>query len=202
MIKTYALHALQIALNKCLALDETMPAKLADLDGSVLEIMIEPLGPNFFICFSRQGLQLESDYQGRVDTTIRSNPIGLIRLSLLPAAQMRSLFKDKLRLSGDVELGQKVKKLFDELDIDWEGHLASFTGDGLAHYLGNTFRQALNLKKQLSQSFSTNLKEYLQEEYRLFPSREESNDFFNDIDNLVLDVERMQAKINQLMNNL
>ena len=119
----------------------------------------------------------------------------------MPASKARSLFNDKIRLSGDIEFGQQVKKLFDELDIDWEGHLAHFTGDVVAHRLGSLFRQGLAFKKQLSNSMRHNLSDYLQEELRLFPPREEINDLFSDIDRLSLDVDRLQAHINQLTTN-
>ena len=193
------MKALQKAINHALALDESMPAKIAALDGKVLEIIVAPLGANFYIAFQSEELQLLHHYDGRPDTIIHSSPLGLIRLSFLPASQARSLFNDKIRISGDVELGQQVKKLFDELDIDWEGHLAHFTGDVVAHQIGSLFRQGIAFKKQLSDSLRHNLSDYLHEELRLFPPREEIDDFFNDIDKLALDVERLQAHINQLM---
>lgn len=199
MIKKYSLKALQQAINHALALDESMPAKIAALDGKVLEIIVAPLGANFYIAFQHGELQLLHHYDGRPDTIIHSSPLGLIRLSFLPASQARSLFNDKIRISGDVELGQQVKKLFDELDIDWEGHLAHFTGDVVAHQIGSLFRQGIAFKKQLSDSLRHNLSDYLHEELRLFPPREEIDDFFNDIDKLALDVERLQAHINQLI---
>ncbi|WP_028388855.1 ubiquinone biosynthesis accessory factor UbiJ [Legionella fairfieldensis] len=199
MIKKYSLKALQKAINHALSLDESMPSKLATLDGKVLEIIIAPLNVNFYILFEQQKLKLLDEYNDHPDTIIHSNPLGLIRLSLLPSSRARSLFNDKIRLSGDVELGQQVKKLFDELDIDWEGHLAHFTGDMVAHQLGSLFRQGLAFKRQLSHSMRHNLSDYLHEELRVFPPREEIDDFFNDVDQITLDVERLQAHINQLL---
>lgn len=199
MIKKYSLKALQKAINHALALDESMPRKIAALHGKTLEVIVAPLGVNFFILFEDEQLKLLADYEGQPDTIIHSSPIGLIRLSFLPASKARSLFNDKIRLSGDVELGEHVKKLFDELDIDWEGHLAHFTGDVVAHQVGSLFRQGLAFKKQLSASLQHNLTDYFQEELRVFPTREEIDDFFNDIDTLVLDVERLQAHVNQLV---
>lgn len=199
MIKKYSLKALQKAINAALALDTSTPIKITALQGKVLEIIIAPLGVNFFIGFEQQQLCLYEYYDGEVDTIIHSSPIGLIRLSFLPASKARSLFNDKIRLSGDVELGEQVKKLFDELDIDWEGHLALFTGDLVAHQLGTFFRRGLTFKKQFKDSMCQNVTEYLQEEMRLLPPREEVDDFFNDIDSLSLDVERLQAQISLLL---
>ena len=191
--------ALQKALNHALSLDESMPAKIQELHGNVLEIIISPLNVHFFIRFEHNEIQLLATYKGRPDTVIHSSPLGLIRLSLLPASKVRSLFNDKIRLSGDTELGQKVKQLFDELDIDWEGHLAHFTGDVVAHQIGSVFRQGLAFKNRVDTSMRNNVTEYLQEELRVFPPREELDNFFSDIDELSLRADRLAAHVNQLL---
>lgn len=202
MLKKYSLKTLQLAINTALALDEHMPEKITQLDGKVLKLVIMPLHVHFFIRFAATQMQLLDDYEGIPDTVIHSSPIGLIRLSLLPSSQARSLFNDKIRMSGDIELGQKVKQLFDNMDIDWEGHLAQFTGDVVAHQIGSFVRQGIHFKKQLSNSMQHNVTEYLQEELRLLPSKAELEDFFHDVDELSLATERLQAHINQLMSTL
>lgn len=199
MIKKYSLKALQTAINQALMLDESVPAKLAALHGKILKIIIDPLGVNFFMTFADQQLILVEESSNPADTIIRSSPLGLIRLSFLPSSKARSLFNDKIKISGDVELGYEIKKLFDELDIDWEGHLAHFTGDVIAHQIGSVFRRGVSFKNQLTDSMQHNVSNFLQEEWRLLPSNEEINDFFNDIDELTHDVERLQAHINVLM---
>jgi ubiquinone biosynthesis protein UbiJ len=199
MLKKYSLRALQKAINQAMSLDEQMPHKLQALDGKVLEMIVTPLNVNFFIQFKGHEMLLLHRYEGHPDTIIHSSPIGLIRLSLLPTSKARSLFHDKVRMSGDIELGQKIKKLFDEMDIDWEGHLAHFTGDVVAHQIGSLVRKGIEFKKQFSQTMRQNVTEYLQEELRAFPSRNELDDFYNDIDELSLDVERLQAHVNQLL---
>lgn len=198
MLKKYSLLALEKTINTALALDEHMPEKLRALEDKVLKLIITPLNVEFFIRFSNSQILLLEDFEGTADTLIHSSPIGLIRLSLLPASQARSLFNDKVRMSGDIELGQQVKKLFDDLDIDWEGHLAQFTGDVVAFQIGSFVRKGIDFKNQVSNSMRANLSEFLQEEYQLFPSRNELEDFLHDIDTLSLDVERLQARINQL----
>ena len=200
MLKKYSLKALQIAINQAMSLDEKMPAKLIALNKKVLKLIIAPLDVHFFIHFQEGEIGLLDAYEGHVDTIIHSNPIGLIRLSLLPASKARSLFNDKIHMSGDIELGQHVKKLFDDIEIDWEGHLAHFTGDVVAYQIGSFMRKGIAFKKQLSESMCQNVTEYLQEELRVFPTRNELDDFFSDIDEISLSVERLQARINQLMN--
>jgi ubiquinone biosynthesis accessory factor UbiJ len=201
MLKKYSLKTLQKATNAALSLDEHMPEKLQALDSNVLKIMITPLNVHFFIRFANQEILLLENYEGTPDTIIHSSPIGLIRLSLLPTSKARSLFNDKVHMSGDIELGQQVKQLFDQIDIDWEGHLAQFTGDVVAHQIGSLVRKGIHFKNHINESMRLNISEYLQEELSLVPSRNELDDFFNDIDALSLDVERLTAHINQLMSS-
>jgi len=198
MIKKYSLIVLQKAINHGLALDESMPAKIEKLHGKLLQIIIRPLNVSFFMQFADHQVCLLTEHESVPDTIIKSSPLGLIRLSLLPASKVRSLFNDSIDISGDVELGQLVKKLFDEVDIDWEGHLARFTGDVVAFQVGSFVRQSLSFKKQVSESFGQTVVEYLQEEARFFPTAEEVNDFYNDVDELSLKMERLLARVQLL----
>lgn len=198
MLKKYSLKALQLAINQAIRLDERMPEALRALDGSVLKIVVTPLNTHFFVHFQETELRLLDTYHSTPDTTIHSSPLGLIRLSLLPASKARSLFNNSVRIDGDVELGQQVKKLFDSMDIDWEGHLANFTGDVVAYQIGSMVRGSLRFKKHFVESMRLNVTEYVQEEVRLFPSRKELDYFYNAVDDLTLQVERLQAQLDLL----
>ena len=70
MLKKYSLKALQKAINHALALDEFMPAKIAAFQGKVLEIIVIPLGVNFYIRFEQEELQLLDNYNGQPDTIV------------------------------------------------------------------------------------------------------------------------------------
>lgn len=198
MIKQYSLLALQKAINCALALDADMAHKIKPLEAKVLEIVVKPLNVLFFMTFRGGQLQLLSYYEGIPDTVIHSSPLGLIRLSILPASKLRSLFNDNIRMSGNIELGQQVKALFDNLDIDWEGHLAHFTGDVVAHQIGSWVREGYSLNRRVVSSLRRSMTEYLHEERRVFPGPQEMQDFFEDIDELALKVERLLAHFNHL----
>ncbi len=197
MIKHYSLAALQKAINHALALDPDTLKKIEPLNNKVIKIKINPLEIDFFMRFTKNSIMLLPDYAGEPETQIDSSPLGLIRLSLLPASKVRSLFNDQIKITGDAELGQAVKQLFDGIDIDWEGHLAHFTGDVVAHQMGRFVRRGQRFKQSLKNSLKQNLGEYLQEEARLTPPREALEDFMNDVDALTLEVERLEAHINQ-----
>ena len=198
MLKTYSLTILEKAINHAVALDPSTPNKLKTLDSKVLELIISPLQVNFFIYFVDTQIKLHASCIQGADATIKSSPLGLIRLSLLPASKLRSVFNDQVQITGDIEFGLKVKKIFDEIEIDWEGHLAQFTGDVIAYQLGSIVRQGMAFKDRLSKSVCRDLTNYLQEELCVCPPREELNDFFNDIDELSLCTARLEARIAKL----
>lgn len=199
MLKEYSLKALQIAINQAIQLDDQLPVRLKELNSKVIEILLSPLNVGFFIEFRDGVIQLLAHHDAPADTVIQSSPMGLIRLSILPASKARSLFNDSIRISGDTELGQRVKKIFDSIDIDWENHLARFTGDIAAYQIGRFVRKSLSFKQTIDESMRLNVTEYLQEELRLTPSVREINDFFQDVDDLSLDVERLHAHLNHLI---
>jgi len=194
MIKAYTLKSVEKALNHALSLDEASSEKIGQLSGKVIEIEVAPLGVIFFIKVQDDRLTLLPEYHEEIHTKIRSSPLGMIRLSILPASSVRSLFNDQVEISGDVALGQDLKRLFEELDIDWEGHLSRFTGDVVAYQVGSVVRKGHAFGKRLTSSFRQNLTEYLQEEVRFFPPREEVEDFFKDVDDIALRVERLEAQ--------
>jgi ubiquinone biosynthesis protein UbiJ len=199
MIRTYSLSFLQKALNHALALDPNLTNKMQSLNGKILEIIIKPLNVKFFITFLTNSLKLHSDYNHIADATIISSPVGLIKLSLLPSSKVRSLFNDQVKIVGDVEFGQQVKKLFDELELDWEGHLAYFTGDVVAHQFGSLVRKGFSLKRKMSKIVEQQVSDALHGEWRIFPSTTAITEFFNEIDALVLRVERLEIRIKQLL---
>lgn len=198
MIKHVSLNALQYAINSTLALDENISQKIAPLENKVIQIKIAPLDVCFYMSFVAAQVQLEASTDKTVDTTIESSPLGLIRLGLLPMSKVRTLFNDQVKMRGNTEVGQHVKTLFDTLDIDWEGHLAAITGDVVAYQVGSMFRKGKQFKAHFGSSMRENITDYLQEEVRAFPPKEEVNDFFNDVYTLSNQVERLDAHLRQL----
>lgn len=200
MIKHYSLKILEKALNKALALDDTMPAKFDAFAGKVIALVIVPLRAEIFITFENHSIiLLDVCPRGQPDTTIESSPLGLIRLSLLPVSKARSLFHDEVVITGDIQLGQRIKQLFDTIDIDWEGHIARFTGDVIAYQIGSVFRRGRDFHRQVAHALTENAKEYVQEELKILPSAEEVRDVFEDIEILAQKVERLEAQMHWLM---
>lgn len=190
-----ALDTLTTVINQYLNLDPDSGARLKALEGKTLKLVIKPI--SLFFCFEDTGLIVKSDIgEQQADATIDGYPLAFIQLHL-SSKDAPNLFKQDLRIEGDIEFGQAVRDLFSKLDIDWEELLAGFTGDVVANQLGKFFDQGKTFFQEVSNSTVETLTEYLQEEAKHLPCREEVDDFCNDVDSLRFRVDRLQAKVNQ-----
>ncbi len=196
MINDYFLSLLQQAINSALQWDADLPLKLQPLQGKLVQLMIRPFNQSIIIAFTATTIHLTTASSHPADTIIHGTPFGLMRLGLTPADQVRSLLNDQLHIEGDFELGLQVKQLFSTLDLDWEAQLAHLTGDVLAHQVGRLVRGGINRVQGIHANLKTQCSEYLHEELQLFPPVEEINDFYADIDELSLRVERLEAHLN------
>ena len=107
--------------------------------------------------------------------------------------QQSLLTSGKVVMTGDVVIAEHLKQIMAKMEMDWEEKLSHLIGDIAAHQVGNIFRSANQWRKSTIESTEQNVTEYLQEEIRLLPPREEIDDFFDDIDLIRNDIDRLEA---------
>jgi ubiquinone biosynthesis protein UbiJ len=76
--------------------------------------------------------------------------------------------------------------------------MAESIGDVPAHFLGQRLRGAVKWSREAFRSLNANVEEYIHEESRSLPGRRELEATFEDIDQLSLRVERLDARIRQV----
>ncbi len=203
MIENIILPVLEVSINQYLRLDPEIPEKLIKFSGKVVEVELRDLGLSFFMQFSEQAIKITTQHLGAVDTNISGTVWGMLRLGLGPnIADQRGLFQGEVSINGDVNLGQEVKHLLDSVDIDWEEHLASIVGDTPARMLADFGKGIFSWGSYNCGRAKENMTEYLQEEIRLMPPREELNDFYADVDELRMYVDRVDARLLRLDSKL
>lgn len=173
---------LETALNQLLALDEQSARRRQPLHGKVVQLELRELKP-LWLVFSPSRIDLLTRYEGQPDATIS------LALSALPRLrdpnQLTPLIREgKMDLAGDTSLCNQVAQLFSELQIDWEGELARYTGDVIAHTLCRGARQLRQGIQQQGELLRRDLAEYLTEELRLAPGPLEVACFCDDVDAL------------------
>ncbi len=196
-IKPLFISAFEAALNHYLNLDEEVTLFLEPLAGKIIAVTILPFNETIYLCPTAQSIQIIDHYHGEADTTMRGSlaALGLMGLSATPA---RSLFSGEVSIEGDLTIGHKFQELFKQLDIDLEERLSQYTGDVIAHKVGNFFRSANQWQQQTLTTLKLNAEEFLQDETQDLPPAPEVNHFYQQIDQLKEDFDRLDARMQRL----
>lgn len=201
MLPQFILDGLQTAVNNYLQLDPEAFKRIDKLEKKVIAIKLKGAAENFYIQPSAAGLVFFSHYDGNADTCLEGSLFSLMSLGLQAGTHSTArLFGDDLSITGDVEFGQEFKEVLDSIEIDWEYYLSYAVGGAMAHQLVKTFNQFTSWTKQTAATMVQNTKEFLQEEHRDLPPREEFEDFCEDVVEVLMAVDRLNSRIEQLRN--
>ena len=201
LAKPMLTSALETALSQYLALDEDVGLFLSPLVGKVIAITIESFGFTLYLCPTATHIQVLEQYHGEPDTTITGSlwALGLMGVSSKP---MHSVFSGEVKITGDTRTGRKFQTLFEQLDIDLEEKLSHFTGDILAHKIGQFFRAGQSWGKVTLETLKLNITEFVQDETRDLPVGPELDIFYRQVDETRSDFDRLKIRVERLKNNL
>jgi len=197
MTNSTALNLLASALNNYLALDPEAPEKLTAFDGRV--ICIDIRGPNktIYLLINGNRISAVKTYDAEADATIIGSPAALFKLGVhRDSAPL--FFAGEVEIRGDTRLGRQFKSLLAEMEIDWEEHLSRLVGDIAAHRIAGLFNDLSKWSKTAADNFADDVGEYLQEESRDVVSGAEMGMFYQQVDKLRDDTERLIARIHRL----
>lgn len=197
MVKKYFLRALSKAMNTYLHLDPESTQRLHKLADKAITIELLPFHLKFQCVFTETEVKIYSDAEIETETNIRGTPLQMMGIMLNKTDRLR-FFADDIQIEGNAEFAQQVIHLFDELQIDWEELLSKATGDIPAFRISQTLKGLGKWLRDAENSFNQNINEYVHEEAEWLPTKEALQDFFHDVDVLRMDVDRIEAKINQL----
>ena len=195
------IRALQGALNGYLSLDPDATSRFATLTGKVIAVELDGLARTIYFAPAPDTVCILADYAGVPDATLRGTPWALLRMGGLQSdsrAAREALASGAVRISGDVELGQRFKQILDVIEIDWEEHLSGLVGDLLAHKLGNAARAAQGWARQAAATLGQDFAEYQQEEACNLARPDDVQNFIGAVDTLRNDVERLEQRVVRL----
>jgi ubiquinone biosynthesis protein UbiJ len=191
------LAAAEAAVNRVLALDPEGAAQLAKVQGGVLEVVLTGFGTRLYVVPGESRLFLYGAYEAAPDCVVHGSPVALLGM-VLAEHREDAVFAGSIRIDGDNRLAQTLGEVFRGLDIDWEEQLSKLLGDTLAHRLMDRARAGDRWAGRSRNIAAENLREYLQEEAAVVPSRQELDDFLAAVDTVRDDVERLAARVERL----
>ena len=184
-------------INRYLSLDPEMSARLEAFDGKIIAIEVVGTGKTFYLAPQQGKLKLRHNVDEQADTTLRGSPMALFKMGMADRVAPM-LLKGDIEITGDIRLGREFKQVLADMDIDWEEQLSTVLGDATAFRAMSLARKVTTWGQQAVDSFAGDVSEYLQEESRDVVTGAELEDFYQQVDRLRDDVDRLQARIETL----
>jgi ubiquinone biosynthesis protein UbiJ len=200
-MKTLLITTLENTLNAYLRSDPQSASRLAKLAGKTIRIELLPMHLIFNAHFTHERVSLSTHSDEEPLTKIKGTPLQMFG-ALLAKENRHQFFADDLVIEGDAEFAQSVTSLFDNVSIDWENYASQYIGDVPAYKLGKIVNSMKDWVRKTQRGFSEDINDYLHEEATWFPHKEALKDFFTDIDNLRMDADRLEARLNHLKSKL
>jgi len=196
-LHTAALAGLEVAINGALQWDPGSRQKLAELSGHVFHFQCQAPSLSLYLLPTRERLRLCAIFEGSADTTLTGNASDFAKLAKAtdPA---NALINGELQLQGDSSALIALQSIAKQLDLDWEAPLASLFGDVIGHGLGRGIRRGLGLGRRVMISATSALSAFLQQESELLASPPQLAFFYNEVSQLSMRADRLEARIDKL----
>lgn len=192
-LSAVAVAGLEQAFNQYLNLDANTRSQMARLHGKVIAFALVGLGQTLYLIPGPSGVQIFSRCEDEPDCILRGTPLALARMGNQQTSSDQ-LFSGDVVISGDTELAHRFGKILGDMHIDWEGQLARYTGTLVADDIAGVVRDISGWGRRSLDTLRLDLKELLQQELQILPTREEIGQFLAEVDQTRDDVERLQAR--------
>lgn len=184
---------LEKAINGILKMDSQEHVALMEHSGKALNLKFTDLSFELFFIFRPEKVYIYSVYTETSDAILSGTLFNFLK-------QLRSdEITNDLLLEGDIEFAHDVLRLLKNIDINWEEYLSVLIGDFPTNYITNFLGQCKQAIKKVSTRTLEDTVEFIQEEQRFVPTREEIEDFYQDLVDLRHDIDRLEARWNRLM---
>ena len=200
-LHTAILAAVERVINRALALAPDSAAGLDALSDCVFAVHCTAPPLDVYLQPGAGKVRLMGIYEGPVTTSVRGVASDFAELASAkdPAS---TLINGRIELKGDSAPLIELQKIIAALQIDWEAPLVDTLGDVAGHQLAQLLRGAYGWGRQASTGLGRQLEEFIHEEARLSPPRLELEDFYRDVQQLGLRVERLQSRTQRLRKRL
>ncbi len=185
------------AIQKLIKYDHQAAKKLKPYAGKKVKINIQPIDQSIVFILQENTIDVSTDTELEVDTTISGKPSSLFAMSTnqhIPGL-------DGVVINGDATTGQFVADFLKQLSPDWEEAWCDLLGEIPGYHVSNFLKGLSKAGKSFAQSMKSSTQEYLLEENRELVHPDEMETFLDQVDDLNADVTRLERKIKALQNN-
>jgi len=179
------------AIQKIIKFDKNAVKKLKPLAGKKVKINIQPIDQSVVLLIHENTLEVNTNSDIEVDTTISGKPTALFAMS----TNQHIAGLDGVTINGDATTGQFIADFLKQLKPDWEDMWCDLLGEGPGYHVSQIMNHIHQFGTGLVTSLSNSSKEFLTEESRELISPHEMEDFLDCVDDLKSDLVRVERKL-------
>ena len=206
-----ALGAVERLINQFINLDAITRIQFNQLQAKLLRVVIDSPQLSVDVYFDENKVRLEPTVTGKSDTPtiFEQRPFdqkvviseATATLHVKSVVELAKLFVaddiGNIPLQGDYHLLQDIQNIIQQAEPDLASHLSPWIGPALAHEIGK-IQLAPKLLKRSLQSHLFFAEDFLKEDTGLLAPRWQMDDLQQDTRQLNQNIDRLEAKIQQL----
>ncbi|WP_051526954.1 ubiquinone biosynthesis accessory factor UbiJ [Alkanindiges illinoisensis] len=219
MLAVLALGTVETLFNQWIDLDAATRQQLNGLAGKLLRVVIDSPQLSVDVWFDQDKVRLNPTALGMPErktsifeqrpydpvhdplqapeqATTTLHVANLVELGKLMTAQAGAT--GNIPLQGDMSLLQQLQRILAQAQPDLASRLSPWIGAIPAGQLGNAISQTRQVFSRMASSVASHGSEAISEDSQLFVARWQMDQFKNNVRNLRQDIERAQAKLQQL----
>lgn len=198
-IVTAALSAVEAALARGIALAPESRQALRALGETLIAIEFTTPEVEVFVRIETDGqISLASYSEAKPVVRVRGTLESFVGLATAddPAA---SLINSDIEVIGNTAPLLELQAIVTRMDIDWEAPLVNALGDVVGHQVAESLRGLFSWGEQAATRLRRQLSEFILEEGRLSPPAAELEVFYEDVQSLLLRVDRLESRSKRLL---
>jgi len=170
---------------------------MRELEGKAVAVEVRALNITLYFVTGSDHVRVHDHLDRPVDATLIGTPLGLLRAAT-SADEAGTAATGGIVIEGDTETAQAFSRLLTAVEIDWEEHLSRACGDTIARKTVTTLRELRRWSLGTLRTLGEDAGDFLREETRLLPNRDEIEVWSEAVDTLRADADRMQKRVERV----
>lgn len=187
--------ALERLVNAQLEQSTAARRQVAELAGRRLGIVLAGPDVEVVVAAEAERLSVSREPAAAADVVIAGTPIALLEALLRGKSALMG--RSEIAVTGDTHVLEAFSELSTHIRPDFEELLSAITGDIVAHESMRAVATIRDFAQRALEALALNTGEFLQEESRALPARNEIDAFAADVERLRDDVERAAARLDR-----
>ena len=189
----YANELLITALNRYLDLDPERANALDSIDGRLIALRIKEL--ELFLQMEVKNKRLQLPLDERAADVLLEVSMQVLPDLFLRVDSNQLMQSGAIMIEGDTHVASTFQHALRQIEIDWTGLIASYTGEAVAHRVEQGFGVLRGFMRRQHENFKQDVRDHLQDSLHISSGASEVQQFIQDVDQLRADADRLEARI-------